>query len=847
MKSVGQVADHYSTRQAQIPSGSGPLLERFKAAPLERNTRGFQPRAQPQLEGLTSNASTLPVEILSQGTNVIPRPSNTESTKPQTNVSKMKPDQQSEQHTSNRDRASENSNAVPSKQSLEAPAESALPTTFEFRRAAKMEESSVDEFTFTPTSGITGNQDKIPEKPVVTDSTTHTTQVKEKSLDIGHSQVPIKEPNRKITTSESFTMSSVTPAPHVEINALHKYAWNNGINPKGPKSSRITQQPTPSPLDAGHPGGVSQQGELGSPVKFPPSKYNSSTTAKEPSGVSEQVGASVGRSPLQSAPPTKEQISLDPPNVLQHTRSPHRDTPTASNDTEPYVPPHLRLPKAKVTESGIGAPAEASLATSVSKPSEASPSNDVGGMKTSQIADQGHSHLPPHLRALKAKKPTGEITIKAEPSVEKGVEAANGHIKVESANVSPSPLQSSVKGKGKAMATADEVTQNKSNSASLHSPEIKKKPRKYTKLDRIMMEKGWDPVDPDAPLPTVIGDWDNREQVWEERTPHNYGDPDHITKTKMWTGSTALEEPVIVDTSAPEFAQGIYIPGGERPGAAINEEAHATYLPDDPYTAAKVGQTAQAAIEAFKKKKADEEPPKPKLTRAQKRETRQTWLARRQKSIEMELNHPNKPAVDIYIRPAEWKDLTAITQIYNWYIANTAVAPQLVPMTVAEWRGRIEDCRTEGFECYVAVQRSGREAVNGRHRVTQEPICGFAYAGDMYDRKSIFRFVARMEVFVSKEYPHVGVGRCLVDRVMCLLDINRYARRGGCEWRGAEPNTRREIKKIYLEIPYWDQDKADMESLRWRWQWLTGEDEKSFMQFEHSGTLHQIGWKQRKT
>lgn len=394
---------------------------------------------------------------------------------------------------------------------------------------------------------------------------------------------------------------------------------------------------------------------------------------------------------------------------------------------------------------------------------------------------------------------------------------------------------------------ANEDKRDVSGSTSGFSREPRKGTRKLTKMEKIMLRKGYSP--PPKEAIRAIGDWDTTERTWEDRVPHDYTAPERKSQLQEWSGQIAQEigeEPVIVDTTLPGFAQGTYVPVDGRLESAVSDDVHETLPSDDPYTERKVGQTAEAAMKAYQEKKAAEEPSPPKLTKAQKREARENHLKRKEEYLEMERNHPNKPIADICIRPAEEKDLGGVADIFNWYVKNSAATLEIQPATVGSMRIRMEDARSEGFDMYVAVQKSGRSGANGHnHRGRSEPICGFAYANDLNGQHHAYTYVAELFVYASHDHPRVGIGRCLFDRMMSCIDLN-YCPKGGCEWRGEPLLNRREIKKVQVSIPYWEKVEADLEDLQWKGAWLTGENDKYFNKFEYQNTMREIGWKQKK-
>lgn len=77
--------------------------------------------------------------------------------------------------------------------------------------------------------------------------------------------------------------------------------------------------------------------------------------------------------------------------------------------------------------------------------------------------------------------------------------------------------------------------------------------------------------------------------------------------------------------------------------------------------------------------------------------------------------------------------------IYNYYIKTSAVAMELDTLSTDVWRNRMDDCREEGYEMFVAVQkkaiRDGPQRINA-----DEPVYGFTYAEDSYGKRSSGRF-----------------------------------------------------------------------------------------------------------
>lgn len=338
------------------------------------------------------------------------------------------------------------------------------------------------------------------------------------------------------------------------------------------------------------------------------------------------------------------------------------------------------------------------------------------------------------------------------------------------------------------------------------------------------------------------------EENWEERSPHDYAAAEHAAKLTEWTNQLAEEigpQPVVVDTTAPEFVQGTYVPVDERLEALIDEALHVTHRGEtDEYTAKKLEKTAQEAMDAMIAKKALEEPEKKKLSREEYRQMLAVSRANTKRLQNMENEHPDKPTVDIYIRPLENADLPDVVAIYNWYIDNTPTM-EFHHMSISEWRTKIEDIRSELFQVYVAVLRSGR--IGGR-RLNREPVVGFVYGEDLGGLTHGYRFTGQLQgPWVAKDYLRMGIGRALFDRQLECMDLN-YSPEAYCPWRGESMMHKRELKKVYIELPYWNNTEEGQREFQWKKAFLTGTIEKYFrVKFDYVGSLTDIAFKQKKT
>jgi L-amino acid N-acyltransferase YncA len=207
--------------------------------------------------------------------------------------------------------------------------------------------------------------------------------------------------------------------------------------------------------------------------------------------------------------------------------------------------------------------------------------------------------------------------------------------------------------------------------------------------------------------------------------------------------------------------------------------------------------------------------------------------------------------VKLFVRAARKEDMEAIANIYNFYILNTTSTPEIDPRTKDQMQQRWKDTRLNRMPYLVACERGGiikARANNKKSKrnmrggdediILPDVVIGFAFADDFNDLKGIYRFTAEMEVYVHTDYYMKGVGKCLLDKLMGLLD-SHYLERGGYEVVGEDMDgtgQARVVKNIVVHLSY---DKP--EKLEWIGKWLEG-----WLQFRRVGVLDGIGTKNGK-
>ena len=116
------------------------------------------------------------------------------------------------------------------------------------------------------------------------------------------------------------------------------------------------------------------------------------------------------------------------------------------------------------------------------------------------------------------------------------------------------------------------------------------------------------------------------------------------------------------------------------------------------------------------------------------------------------------------IRPAEPRDLAAITRIYAHAVAHGTASFELEPPDEAEMarRQRSADRRR--------LSVSGR---GGRGPGAEETVLGYAYAGP-YRARPAYRFTVEDSIYIAPEAQRRGVGRALLDRLIAECEARGF-------------------------------------------------------------------------
>jgi len=206
-------------------------------------------------------------------------------------------------------------------------------------------------------------------------------------------------------------------------------------------------------------------------------------------------------------------------------------------------------------------------------------------------------------------------------------------------------------------------------------------------------------------------------------------------------------------------------------------------------------------------------------------------------------NEQIKPAINLYVRSARPDDITQIRDIYNHYIDFAACTPETRRCSTPDMLQRYRDILDNKLPFLVACERgekvtSRKKRTEGEDLILPDRVVGFAFADDYNDMQGLYRFTAELEVYTHKSHYMKGVAKCLLDKLIGLLDPG-YVERGGFTVEGEELDgigCSRVIQNVIVNLPH-----EKPERLEWVGRWLG-----NWLGFEQVGNLTDIGNKDGK-
>ena len=358
-------------------------------------------------------------------------------------------------------------------------------------------------------------------------------------------------------------------------------------------------------------------------------------------------------------------------------------------------------------------------------------------------------------------------------------------------------------------------------------------------------------------LTSELADWDGKiiqppvGDEWDCRKPFDPRGHERLSVIEAWREEHAADPEeqnrLTINTASPDFQNGEGLAGGYvNVLSPIDKMDHETHVPNDEFTQARRHQNAAAAIKDYEAKIAN----KPKrissgiesMTKQQKRALRRALMEEERTRVDPP--NPHAPAANIFIRPAEFKDMDQVKGIYNHYNREANFVHHLEPVDELYWRSRLQEAQNQKNPFVVAIHL-GEKFYRRQEdiiRKKQENVVGFTVAADFGGKDTLFHSTVELELMVDPKFHRQGIGRTLLDRILGALSPDYHVLECApflphndiCYWIGGGS---RQAKGIMVNILY---SKDNEDSVTWRKQWLAK------YEFQHVGTLPHVGVKAGK-
>ena len=430
------------------------------------------------------------------------------------------------------------------------------------------------------------------------------------------------------------------------------------------------------------------------------------------------------------------------------------------------------------------------------------------GVTTSKSQDQPDA-LPPHLRKSKPKTPKAGTELKAGPHT------SNGHDDQDHAVITSSggsKTNANSRGNKRSPNSGGVTPANGIDSTTWKG----KEPVNESQLGKDASELvGWDGKFME---PRLGEDWADRPQVRSK---------DKQNVVKAWTEDHAAD----IQAGLAESQEHLTIPVPAK---------HPETIPNpDEFNQAKRHLSANDAIISHEAKRS--------LTPAGElptKEERRNHRRHKKDLINSQVALPpneHAPEANIYLRPAEMKDMRQVTLIHNHYVLNSAFTQELGENEEIYWRERFQECHEDGNPFLVAIHRGQKASrdVQDVHRKKSETVVGFAFAADYGLKTTVYRYTLELELWVHHTHSHQGIGMTMLDRLLAAVDpgynmlecaplLGKYDQ---TRWSGGG---HRIVKTVLVNLLY---QETGVKELEWKKTWLSDKN------FEYQNTLSQIGFK----
>lgn len=585
-------------------------------------------------------------------------------------------------------------------------------------------------------------------------------------------------------------------------------------------------------------------------------------------------GASASLSTENTSQSSMAEIDRRPPHLRQsvgHTRANNEgkdpkdgnDTNTSSPDTTPTLPQHgettkLGLPKpdsledvtpgtrtADISSSVINVDEEvaaaqraldtendAQIAATIAAESSHLDEQIVAVLQAQYTEDAANSNQPQNV-ALEEERPQIPPHLKISKGMQKATKI-DAKLQNQSSATHQRDHDSATAPYSRALKDVTNQRQNGTMSSPLgdaahangNESVVKKGKRPVYEADRsndVSNLVGWDGKMVPAPLGE---DWDLRKQ-------HDPQSHEKLAVIKTWTEDHAVDS----EGEAAKLEEKLMSP--------IRIKHPVTKPNPDEFNQAKRHLNTDDHIQAYKAKhpaSVDDSTPsdRGRISREEKREGKRRQLEEEKTRVYPPNEHA--PAANIYLRPAEFKDMRHVSFLHNHYVLKTPFAHELDEQNELLWRDRISEVKAEGDPFLVAVHMGSKPVNSYRdvHRKKSETIVGFAYALDYGLQTSAYRFTVELEIWVHPEHVRQGIGRSMLDRMLAALDPG-YNLLECAPFLGNDEQSRWIggshclVKTIVVNLLHNEDTKKDVD---WKKDWLANKNN-----FVHTGNQPGIGHK----
>ena len=186
--------------------------------------------------------------------------------------------------------------------------------------------------------------------------------------------------------------------------------------------------------------------------------------------------------------------------------------------------------------------------------------------------------------------------------------------------------------------------------------------------------------------PPPVGD------EWDHRRPFNLQAQERLSVIEAWRTEHAADPEknrVMVNTASADFQTGEGLAGGDvNVLSPIDKMEHETLIPNDEFTQARRHLSAAEAMKNYTAKIAAKPKTIPSdlegMTKEEKRSLRRALIE--EERTRAFPPSPHAPAINIYLRPAEFKDMGQLMNIYNYYVhEKTSFVLDIDPVDELYW------------------------------------------------------------------------------------------------------------------------------------------------------------------